>query len=66
MPKMDSVVSTPEGRGRVTNVNFILKQVSVRIKDTQHVFHLDEIEFKQKASQEKIVETNKELLNLEE
>jgi cell fate regulator YaaT (PSP1 superfamily) len=66
MPKMDSVVSTAEGRGRVTNINFILQQVTVRIKDVQHVFHIDEIEFKQKASQENLDVVDKELLNLEE
>ncbi|MBI9008922.1 MAG: stage 0 sporulation family protein [Tenericutes bacterium] len=66
MPKMDSYVKTPEGGGKVTSINFILKQVSVRIKDTQHTFHLDEIEFKEKASQENLDVDDKELLNLEE
>jgi cell fate regulator YaaT (PSP1 superfamily) len=49
MPKMDSFVGTPEGKGKVTNINFILKQITVRIKDAQHVFHLDEIQFKEKG-----------------
>lgn len=66
MPKMDSVVATPEGRGRVVNINYILQQVTVRIKDAQHVYNIDEIEFKQKASQENLDVVDKELLNLEE
>jgi cell fate regulator YaaT (PSP1 superfamily) len=66
LPKMDSYVDTPEGKGRVTNVNFILEQVTVNIKDTQHVFHISDIKFKQKASQEKLDVVDKELLNLEE
>jgi len=66
LPKMDSYVNTPEGKGRVTNVNFILEQVTVKIKDVQHVYHISDIEFKEKASQENLDVVDKELLNLEE
>lgn len=66
MPKMDSFVNTPEGRGRVTNVNFVLEQVTVSIKDATHVFKLSEIKFKQKAPQENLKVKDKKLLNLEE
>lgn len=66
MPKMDSFVNTPEGKGRVTNVNYILEEVTVNIKDTPHVFSLDKIKFKQKASQENLNVQDKSLLELEE
>jgi cell fate regulator YaaT (PSP1 superfamily) len=66
MPKMDSFVNTPEGKGRVTNINFILKQVTVNLKDSQHVYHISEIKFKQKASQENLDVDDKELQNLED
>ncbi len=66
MPKMDSVVSTPEGKGKVVNLNYILQEVTVNIKNSNYVFHMDEIKFKHKASQEKLDVDDKELLNLEE
>lgn len=53
MPKMDSMVNTSEGRGKVVNLNYILQEVTVNIKDTNYVFHIDEIKFKQRTSPEK-------------
>lgn len=66
MPKMDSIVETSEGKGKVVNLNYILQEVTVKIKDSNYVFHMDEIKFKQRASQEKLDVKDKELLNLEE
>lgn len=66
MPKMDSVVDTPEGRGKVKSLNFMLQEVTVNIKDTLHVFNISEIKFKQRASQDNLDVNDKELLDLEE
>jgi len=66
MPKMDSYVNTPEGKGRVSNLNYILEEVTVVVKDTPRIFKLTEIKFKQRASQENLVVKDKNLLKLEE
>ena len=66
MPKMDSYVETPDGKGQVTNLNYILQEVTVTIKDAPHVYHIDQIRFKQKASQEDLDVKDKALLELEE
>lgn len=66
MPKMDSFVKTPEGRGQVKNINFILQQVVVDVKGTQFTYHISEIQFKEDASKDDLNVVDKELLNLEE
>lgn len=66
MPKMNSYVQTPEGNGKVTYLNFVLQEVTVRIKDINHKFHLSDIKFKETASKEDLNVKDKELLNLEE
>lgn len=66
MPKMDSFVSTPEGKGKVININYILEEVTVKIKDALHIFKNKDIQFKEKASQENLDIKDKSLLNLEE
>ncbi len=66
MPKMDSYVETPIGRGRVTQINYILEQVSVIVEGNSHVYNKSEIKFEQSASQEDLDVDDKELLNLEE
>ncbi len=66
MPKMDSFVLTPEGKGKVVQINYILQQVTVDIKGNHNHYHISEIQFKQKASQENLDVKDKELLNLEE
>ncbi len=66
MPKIDSFVKTPEGRGQVKNINFILQQVVVDVKGNQFTYHISEIEFKEDASKDDLNVNDKELLNLEE
>ena len=66
MPKMNSTVTTPEGDGRVTNLNYILQEVTVDIKGTPYVYHINEIKFFEDATKEDLDVDDKELLNLEE
>ena len=66
MPKMDSYVSTPEGKGHVTSINYVLEQVTVNVKGTFHKYHVSEIEFRVSAVKENLNIADKELLNLEE
>ena len=66
MPKMGSFVKTPEGKGQVTNLNFIKKQVSVDIKGNLHTFDIKDISFRETASKDDLDVNDKELLDLEE
>ncbi|XMB71768.1 stage 0 sporulation family protein [Mycoplasmatota bacterium WC30] len=66
MPKMDSFVLTPEGKGKVVQINYILQQITVEIKGNYNQYNISEIQFKQKASQENLDVKDKDLLNLEE
>ncbi|HOO43840.1 MAG TPA: stage 0 sporulation family protein [Bacillota bacterium] len=66
MPKMDSYVDTPAGRGRVTQLNYVMQEVSVDIQGSTHVFHIKELRIEQTGSQEDLDVDDKELLNLEE
>lgn len=66
MPKMNSTVETPEGFGRVTQINYILQQVNVDVKGTTHVYRISDIRFEQSGLQDDLDVDDKELLNLEE
>lgn len=66
MPKMHSMIVTPNGRGRVININYVLKEVTVSIKDSSYVFHISETEFQDKASTEDLDVDDQDLLSLEE
>ena len=66
MPKMGSIVKTPEGKGQVTNLNFVLKEVTVDIKGNPHTFDIKDVKFRETASKDDLNVNDKELLNLEE
>ncbi len=66
MPKMNSMIVTPNGRGRVTNINYVLKEVTVSINDASHVYHISETEFQDRASTEDLDVDDQDLLRLEE
>ncbi len=68
MPKMNSYVETPLGRGLVVQVNYIMQQVTVYLDKNQYTYHISELIFEDKDDllQDDISVEDKELLNLEE
>jgi cell fate regulator YaaT (PSP1 superfamily) len=67
MPRMGSTVMTPEGKARVTGINFIMETVTVvDSQNAMNTYHISEIKFKESASVEDLNVDDKELLNLEE
>jgi cell fate regulator YaaT (PSP1 superfamily) len=67
MPKLDSYVQTPEGKGRVLQVNF-LTQICKISTETGGVgyFHVSDIQFKQRAIEEELEASGVDLKDLEE
>jgi len=67
MPKLDSYVQTPDGKGRVLQVNFITQIVKVST-ETGGVgyFHVSDIHFKQRAIEEELETNGVDLKDLEE
>jgi len=67
MPKLDSYIQTPEGKGRVLQVNFLTQIVKVST-ETGGVgyFHISEIKFKQRAIEEDLDANVADLKDLEE
>ncbi len=66
MPKMDSIVDTPEGRGRVVQLNYILQQVTVDVEGTYRSHDINDIRFTQSGAQDDLDVDDKDLLKLEE
>lgn len=66
MPKVGSFVDTPAGRGKVTQVNYIMQQVFADVSGTVYVFQNDELGVEQTDAQDDFDIDDKELLNLEE
>lgn len=67
MPKIDSYVKTAEGRGRVTQLNFVTKTAKVDFDNgTSGFYHVSDMEFREKAIEENIDENGVELKELEE
>ncbi len=67
MPKLNSRVQTPEGNGTVTQVNYIMEQVTVNIEGSFHNFNVSELAgFEADNTQDDNIIDDKELLNLEE
>jgi cell fate regulator YaaT (PSP1 superfamily) len=67
MPKMNSYVLTPSGKGQVVQVNYIMQQVTVNIEGNFYNYHISELTFEAKDDlQDDIQVDDKELLNLEE
>ncbi len=67
MPKLDSLVSTPSGKGKVIQVNFLTQMVKVEYPDrTVQLLPVAEVQFKQPAAEEDINSgSEKELKALE-
>lgn len=67
MPKLDSYVQTPDGKGRVLQVNFLTKIVKVST-ETGGIgyFHVSDIHFKQRAIEEELEINGSDLKDLEE
>jgi len=66
MPKMDSYVETPDGRGRVVQLNYVMQQITVDVEGSYRTYSSDAIRFTQSGTQEDLYVDDKDLLNLEE
>jgi len=66
MPKMDSYVETPDGRGRVVQLNYVMQQITVDVEGSYRTYSSDAIRFTQSGTQEDLDVDDKDLLNLEE
>jgi len=66
MPKMDSTVDTPDGQGRVMQLNYVMQQVTVNVEGNFHTYNIKDIRFTQSGAQENLEVDDKDLLNLEE
>jgi len=66
MPKLDSFVSTSDGRGKVGQVNFLTQIVRVDFENGgSEYFHVSEIKFKQRAIEEDLNGNGQDLKDLE-
>ncbi len=69
MPKPDSYVNTPEGRGRVAQLNYLTQMMKIDFGGgNQKMYHVKEIEFGQPAAEEDLAPVNgneKDLKDLE-
>jgi len=66
MPKIDSFVSTSDGRGKVGQVNFLTQIVRVDFENGgSEYFHVSEIKFKQRAIEEDLNGNGQDLKDLE-
>ncbi len=66
MPKLDSIVNTPEGKGRVMQLNYLSQTVKIDFGGGNHkLFGVKELEFKHIASEEDLGGNDKDLKDLE-
>lgn len=66
MPKIDSFVSTNDGRGKVGQVNFLTQIVRVDFENGgSEYFHVSEIKFRQRAIEEDLNGNGQDLKDLE-
>jgi cell fate regulator YaaT (PSP1 superfamily) len=66
MPKIDSYVNTKEGRGRVTQLNFVTQIARVDFDNgTTGYYHVSDMQFREKAIDENIEVNGGELKDLE-
>jgi len=67
MPKMNSYVQTPSGKGQVIQVNYIMQEVTVNIDNNYYNYNISEliVEAKDDLQDDNNID-DKELLNLEE
>ncbi len=67
MPKIDSYVTTPDGRGRVTQVNFITLTAKVDFENgNSGYYHVRDMKFREKAIEEDIEINGADFKDLEE
>jgi len=67
MPKIDSIVSTPDGRGKVTQLNFVTLIAKVDVEGGHSGFyHVSDLSFREKAIDEDIESNGTDLKDLEE
>lgn len=67
MPKKDSFVTTADGRGKVSQVNFLTQIVKIDFDNGgSDYFHVSDVTFKQKAAEEELDTNGHELKDLEE
>ena len=66
MPKLDSLVNTPDGQGKVVQLNFLAQTVSVDFGGgNRKLYAVKDLEFKQKAAEEDLNGSDKDLKDLE-
>ncbi|MBN2540897.1 MAG: stage 0 sporulation family protein [Bacilli bacterium] len=67
MPKLNSKVQTPDGMGTVSQVNYIMQQVTVMMDGSLHNYSVNELAgYETDNAQDDLSVEDKELLNLEE
>lgn len=67
LPKADSLIETPDGTGKVSGLNFLTMMVTVTFPlAIRKTYHVSELKFKQKAAEEDLSVSAKELKGLEE
>ncbi len=67
MPKIDSYVTTPDGKGKVTQLNFVTLIAKVDVEDGPSGFyHVSDLSFREKAIDEDMDSNGTDLKDLEE
>jgi len=67
MPKIDSFVNTPDGRGKVTQLNFVTLTAKVDFDNgSSGFYHVNDLSFREKAIEEDIDANGTDLKDLEE
>ena len=66
MPKLDSLVNTPDGQGKVVQLNFLAQTVNVDFGGgNRKLYAVTDLEFKQKAVDDDLNGSDKDLKDLE-
>lgn len=66
MPKLDSLVNTPDGQGKVVQLNFLAQTVNIDFGGgNRKLYSVKDLQFKQKAAEEDFGGNDKELKDLE-
>jgi hypothetical protein len=66
MPKLDSLVTTPEGQGKVIQLNFLAQTVNIDFGGgNRKLYDVKDIQFRQKAVEDDLNGNDKDLKDLE-
>jgi cell fate regulator YaaT (PSP1 superfamily) len=66
MPKLDSLVYTPDGQGKVIQLNFLAQTVNIDFGGgNRKLYDAKDVQFKQKAAEEDLSSNEKDLKDLE-